>query len=49
MIIKNNSYAQTGFKEFNGSPRMEIIVNEKKFDDAKIESIFLLLILILFH
>ena len=36
MIIKNNSYAQTGFKEFNGSPRMEIIVNAKKFDDAKI-------------
>ena len=35
-FMRNKSYAKTGFKSFNGSPRMEIIVNNNKYDDVKI-------------
>lgn len=36
-FIRKTSYAKTSFKSFNGSPRMEIIVNNNKYDDVKIE------------
>ena len=36
MLIKNYSYAATYFKSYNGAPRMELRINEKKFDDVKI-------------
>ena len=34
---KSTNPTTTEFKGFNGSPRMEIIVNDKKFDDVKIK------------
>ncbi len=37
MCIKMHCYATTEFKCLNGPPRMNIIVNDKKFDDVKIE------------